>query len=86
MSPALTPLPHPNSGWPTVQWGGAVADQVEKRKREKYTELAATHHFVPVAIETLGAFGKEAQAFLREHGHCIQEETGEPLDFHYLLQ
>ena len=65
---------------------GAVADQAEKRKREKHSGLAVTHHFVPVTIETLGTFGKEAQAFFHELGHRIREETREPLAFHYLLQ
>ena len=36
---------------------GAVADQVERRKMAKYIELAATHHFVPEAIESTGVFG-----------------------------
>ena len=65
---------------------GAVANQAEQQKRAKYAELAATHHFIPVAIETSGVFGKEAQAFLRELGRRIREETGEPLSFHYLQQ
>ena len=68
-----------------VREAGAVADQAE-RKKAKYAELAATHHFVPVAIETMGVFGKEAEAFFIELGCRIQEETGEPLSFHYLLQ
>ena len=62
-----------------------MADQAEQKKA-KYAELAATHHFVPVAIETMGVFGKEAQAFFLELGCRIREETGEPLSFHYLLQ
>ena len=33
---------------------GAVADQAERRKMAKYIELAVTHHFVPVAIESMG--------------------------------
>ena len=33
---------------------GAVADQAEQRKMAKYIDLAATHHFVPVAIESRG--------------------------------
>ncbi len=31
---------------------GAEADHAEWRKMTKYIELAATHHFVPVAIES----------------------------------
>ena len=62
-----------------------MADQAEQKKSE-YAELAATHHFVPVAIETMGVFGKEAQAFFLELGRRIQEETVETLSFNYLLQ
>ena len=65
---------------------GAVADQAERRKMAKYIELAATHHFVPVAIESTGVFGPQAHAFFRELGHRIKEETGEPLSLHYLHQ
>ena len=54
---------------------GAVADQAERRKVAKYIELAATHHFIPVAIESTGVFGPQAHAFFRE-----------PLSLHYLHQ
>ena len=36
---------------------GAVADRAEDRKRLKYADVLATHHFVPVAVETSGVFG-----------------------------
>ena len=65
---------------------GAVADQAERRKTAKYIELAATHHFIPVAIESTGVFGPQAHAFFRELGRRIKEETGEPLSLHYLHQ
>ena len=65
---------------------GAVADQAERRKVAKYIELAATHHFIPVAIESTGVFGPQAHAFFRELGRRIKEETGEPLSLHYLHQ
>ena len=65
---------------------GAVADQAERRKIVKYIELAATHHFIPVAIESTGVFGPQAHAFFRKLGRRIKEETGEPLSLHYLYQ
>ena len=34
------------------------ADQAEERKKVKYADLQSSHLFVPVAIETAGAFGK----------------------------
>ena len=65
---------------------GAVADQAEERKKAKYAELATTHHFVPLAVETTGVFGSEAQMFFRKLGRRIRDESGEPLAYQYLLQ
>ena len=39
---------------------GAVADDAEYRKKLKYNHLDSTHAFIPVAVETVGAFGREA--------------------------
>ena len=65
---------------------GTVADQAGARKRAKYAELATTHHFVPLAVETSGVFGSEAQMFFRELGRRIKDESGEPQAHQYLLQ
>ena len=50
-----------------VRVAGIVAGQAEQRKAGKYVyeELAATHHFVPVVVETTGVFGLEAHSFLQ---------------------
>ena len=39
---------------------GAIADEAEWRKKQKYSSLMTTHHFVPIAIEMSGVFGSEA--------------------------
>ena len=65
---------------------GAVAAQAEERKKQKYAELSTSHYFVPVAIETSGAFGPEARFFLKEMGRRLHMKTGEPLSHQYLLQ
>ena len=36
---------------------GAVAASAEQHKKSKYAHLEATHHFVPIAVETLGVVG-----------------------------
>ena len=59
---------------------GAVADQAEERNKAKYAELATTHHFVPLAVETT-----VLMIFL-ELGRRIKDESGEPLAYQYLLQ
>ena len=56
---------------------GAVAEQAEKRKTEKYGHLSVSHHFVPFAC--------------LDQRHChiggpIGAETGEPQSFQFLLQ
>ena len=46
-----------------VREAGTVAVQQERWKAGKYEELDATHHFVPVAVETTGVFGPDAHSF-----------------------
>ena len=46
-----------------VQEPGTVAAAAENRKRAKYSRLEATHHFVPLAVESLGVLAHEASAF-----------------------
>ena len=52
----------------------------------KYSSLSSTHHFIPIAIETLGVFGKEALAFFRDLGNRIKQATGEPQSHNFFLQ
>ena len=65
---------------------GAVADEAERKKKLKYSSLLATHHFIPIAIETSGVFGPEATSFFKELARRIKIETGEPRSFHFLVQ
>ena len=47
-------------------------------------ELQASHHFVPVAIETSNVFWCEALSFVRDLGHHLQGKTGDPQSHHHL--
>ena len=76
----------PNTFAPSTREAGAVAAQAEQRKRMKYAELEASYHFVPVAIETTGVHGPEALQYLRELGHRLKAETGEPRSLQFLFQ
>ena len=69
-----------------VSGPGAVATDAESRKRSKYSSLAATYYFVPVAVETLGALGEEAVAFFSDLGRRIAATTGEPRSSAFLFQ
>ena len=62
----------------------SVAD--EAGKKAKYTHLEASYYFMPVAVESLGAFGPGAQSFLRDLSRHLILATGEPLAHHHLQQ
>ena len=64
----------------------AVASEAERRKRAKYAHLNPSHHFMPIAVETLGAFGPEALTFIHDLGRRIMDATQEPLSHHHLRQ
>ena len=56
---------------------GAAADLREDNKNSKYKELAENYCFVPVGIETLGAWGTEGHKLVKQIGEKVAEETGE---------
>ena len=47
------------------------------RKRSKYGIIARTHHFVPVVMETSGAFGTEALDLFAEITRRVRTVTQE---------
>ena len=65
---------------------GAVAAKAEENKRDKYGHLDASFLFVPVAVETCGAFGPEAGEFFRELGRRVKRVTNEANTYQYLVQ
>ena len=65
---------------------GAAATEAEARKRSKYSSLAATYYFVPVAVETLGALGEEAAQFISNLSRRITATTSEPRSAAFLFQ
>jgi len=52
----------------TSQTPGAVAEAAAERKTNKYTSLAQSYLFVPVAAETMGAINKDGMDFLSDLG------------------
>ena len=71
-------------GYPSMY--GLVANRAEDRKVRLYREVEATHVFIPVAIETSGAFGDEALAFFKEVGRRLRFKTQDPQSFYQLCQ
>ena len=64
----------------------AVAVDGESKKLSKYAHLESTHHFVPVAVEKLGALGPEASSLLKEIARRISLARGEERAHEFLLQ
>jgi hypothetical protein len=67
---------------------GSVAVLAEERKRTKYSQLvnSGLHIFVPIAIETLGAWGPAAQEICAEIGGRIARCTGDVRSPSFLRQ
>ena len=64
----------------------AAAEKAAVNKTTKYVALAATHSFVPVAIETIGAWCPQSAEFIEDLGRRITTITNEPLETTYLYQ
>ena len=71
---------------PPCSMPGKVAAAAEENKIEKYQNLPPGHFFVPITIETLGAFGQRLLALLKELGNRIRGETADAKSTEYLIQ
>ena len=58
----------------------------EEKKVDKYSNLSDYFHFVPVGIETYGAYGPQGLKLVKQIGKKIQDATGEKLSTFYLFQ
>ena len=64
----------------------AVVELVELRKSSKYEVLGQTHHFIPVVVETSGAFGTKSLDLFAEIGRQTCTATQEVRAQAFLLQ
>ena len=80
--PTLLPM----SNIPLVSLHCAVASMAEARKKEKYIVISRSHQFIPVAIETSGAFGQDARGLIADIAHRIRSVSHEPKAHAYLFQ
>ena len=68
-----------------IRWSRLHASRAEYLKKGKYASIEATHHFVPIGIETTGVLGSEVNYF--HQTRCPpQNESGDPYTYHFLLQ
>ena len=63
-----------------------AAEAAAMRKRAKYAEIIQSHHFVPVAIETLGPSNMDGQRFLDSIGERLSSISGDPRETTFLYQ
>lgn len=68
------------------QDGPAAASVAETRKISKYSAIAHSHIFQPIAVETLGGWGPESLSFLTFLGARIASATGERRSAEFLRQ
>lgn len=69
-----------------VSGAGAVAARAEDLKTMKYQHLDSAFSFVPVAVETCGAFGPMAHDFLHDLGRRVKKATLEDGAYCQLIQ
>jgi hypothetical protein len=65
---------------------GSAAESAAAKKIAKYTELARTHIFCPLAWESMGPANDEGLSFLFELGRRMSAVTGDPREASFLLQ
>jgi len=65
---------------------GAAADKAAANKSSKYCDLAGTHRFFPVAIETAGTWNQMAVELVQEIGRRITLVTEDSRETAFLLQ
>jgi len=70
----------------TATEAGAAANQAAANKIAKYDELAGTHIFNPVAIETGGTWNYWAVELVQEIGRRATLITGEPRESTFMFQ
>ena len=70
----------------TATTASAAANRAADNKTAKYQELAKTHQFAPMAIETGGAWNEKAVEFISEVGRRITEVTKEQQETMFLFQ
>jgi hypothetical protein len=64
----------------------SAAERAALNKTAKYTALAATHEFVPIAIETLGPINASGLDLLSCIGKRIGQISGDPRESSFLFQ
>ena len=62
----------------TSMTAAAAAQLAATRKETKYVDLSTTHHFVPLAFESLGPIGSKATSFFKRTRSSLNIRNGQP--------
>ena len=54
---------------------GTVTEKAEDSKMFKYFSLYSSRSFMPVAVETCGAFGLKTKSFIQDLEQCLKTPT-----------
>jgi hypothetical protein len=65
---------------------GSAAEHAATLKTQKYTQLTSTHHFVPIALETLGTINADGLSLLNSLGSRSIASTTDPRERMFLFQ
>ena len=65
---------------------GRVADLAARRKKDTYREMAQIHDFVPIAVDTSGAFGEDTITFLHQLASHFRLKSKDHLEYQKLCQ
>ena len=70
----------------TSKEAGKAAEKAEKDKAAHYQELCSSYIVMPVAMETMGAWGQQGLKFVKEIGERIATATGDKRATYFLFQ
>jgi len=65
---------------------GAAAETAASKKLAKYSDLAVSHRFLPIALESQGPINTAAETFLKDLGRRISLVSGDPRESTFLFQ
>jgi len=70
----------------TATTAGAAADKAASNKVAKYRQIADSHIFVPVAVESAGTWNHQAVELVQELGRRMTAVTEDTKEGTYLFQ
>ena len=70
----------------TSQTASTAAEGAAINKEKKYKELSKAQIFIPVAVETFGAWSHAGLSLFQQFGKRISKQTGEVKSTSHLLQ